>query len=160
MRKLLFAAMFLLAACSKQSAPAAPALAPVLKSVYFETGSSTIRPADMPVIAAAAKTLNKSDWWVIVLGMTDATGDFQSNQKLSMQRAEAVAAALRKQAPVTPPARIKAYALGEQLATGGKTVAERKVEFVFYQQSDASIEQVIIDSRVLTDDFRKAAAAQ
>ncbi len=44
MRKLLFAAMFLLAACSKQSAPAAPALAPVLKSVYFETGSSTIRP--------------------------------------------------------------------------------------------------------------------
>lgn len=160
MRKLFLVAMLFLAACSKQAAPEVAKPAPVLKAVYFETGKAKIRPADEAVVSAAAKMLRSSDWWVIVLGLTDATGDFKTNQTLARERAEVVAEELRQRVDVSPPARIKPYAIGESLATGGSTQLERKVEFVFYTPGDESIEEIIVNSRVLTDEFRNKAISQ
>jgi outer membrane protein OmpA-like peptidoglycan-associated protein len=145
------------AGCAKQVEATAPTVAPVLKPIFFETGSDAITPEQKIVNANAGKFLNRSDWWVLVVGMADSVGDPTTNAKLALERAEAVAAELRKVAPVSPPARIRAYSIGEQLSTGGSTVTERKVEFVFYQNDGRTPEQVISDSRTIADDLTKKA---
>lgn len=152
--------VFVLGSCAK-APPSSSGPAPVLKSVYFDTGSAVIKDSQKPVIAAASKMLKTSDWWVVCLGLTDATGDWKTNQALAQRRAEAVAGELRKMSPgIQPPVRIKAAAIGEQLATGGSTVLERKVEFVFYKNTGQSIDKIINDSRVLSDDFQRKSSSK
>ena len=100
--------------------------------------------------------MRSSTWSVIVLGLADATGDAQANRALSMERAENVAALLRAKGQISPN-RIVVQAIGERLATGA-TVSERKVELVFYEERGLPVREVVMQSGVLEEDFRKKAA--
>lgn len=65
-------------------------------SATFVTGSSSLTPQAAAVIREVALTLkNHRQSLVDVLGHTDSTGPAAANQRLSEQRAAAVAAALR-----------------------------------------------------------------
>lgn len=132
---------------------AAAARAPIISPVNFETGSTTISSAEEGAIDEAARILKTTDWTVLVLGLADATGDADKNKILSEERAEAVANALRAKTDV-PSSRIQVHAIGERLATGGSEVAERKVEFVFFEDEGLPLREVVVRSRVLEADFR------
>lgn len=81
--------------------------------VLFAVDKSTLTPRAGAVIAAAAKQLNAGakGGAVTVIGYTDGDGSNSYNQTLSVKRAEAVAAALRKQ--VTAPVTLKTSGRGE-----------------------------------------------
>jgi outer membrane protein OmpA-like peptidoglycan-associated protein len=91
--------------------------------------------------------------------MADATGDPMLNKQLSEKRAEAVAVQLRKAVDAAP-GRIAVTSFGERLATGDATVAERKVEFVFYVDQGLPARQVIMASGVLSDDWQRKQRAR
>ena len=128
--------------------------APIISPVNFETGSTEIAASEQDAIAKAAEVMKSSDWTVLVLGLADATGDAAQNKLLSEQRAEAVAAQLRKLTGGSLGDRIKVHAIGERLATGGSEVSERKVEFVFFKDEGLPLREVVVKSRVLEEDFR------
>jgi outer membrane protein OmpA-like peptidoglycan-associated protein len=63
--------------------------------IYFDTGKSEMRPESDAAISEIAKLLeNNGALKVYVVGHTDNVGSFDSNMKLSKDRAEAVAKAL------------------------------------------------------------------
>jgi OmpA-OmpF porin, OOP family len=63
-----------------------------LYGVYFDTGKAEVKPESTPQLAEMAKYLTANpDKQVFVVGHTDNTGSFAANQKLSMDRAQAVA---------------------------------------------------------------------
>lgn len=63
--------------------------------IYFESGSSTLRPASAGVLQTLSKVLLEDlGLRLRIVGHTDADGDENSNQELSHQRAEAVKNAL------------------------------------------------------------------
>lgn len=155
--------------CAKSSPPEAPAAeettpspepapnpteeAPVLDPVHFATGSAEIEGDEMYVIDRAANILESDDWSLMILGMADASGDAASNRQLSKERAAAVARAIRARVDV-PRERILVHALGERLATT-TTITERKVELIFYRDQGLPPREVVIQSGVLADDYRK-----
>jgi outer membrane protein OmpA-like peptidoglycan-associated protein len=106
----------------------------------------------MPVIDEAVEILKSTDWDLIVVGLSDASGDDETNKVLSQQRAEAVAELVRTKAGVAAN-RISAHGIGERLATA-TTVNERKVEFVFYHDTGLTPRQVVMQSGVLAEDVR------
>lgn len=60
--------------------------------ILFDLGSSTIRPAEKPMIADAVKTAKARQVSAICLiGHTDKLGDKTMNEKLARARAQAVA---------------------------------------------------------------------
>ncbi|MEQ1504852.1 MAG: OmpA family protein, partial [Myxococcota bacterium] len=132
-------------------APAA-AKAPIIAPVHFDTGSKTVADTEMPVIDEAVQILKTSDWNCLVVGLSDASGDDETNKILSQDRANAVAELLRNKSGVAD-ARVTAHGIGEKLATA-TTVNERKVEFVFYKESGLTPRQIVVQSRVLEEDFR------
>lgn len=63
--------------------------------IYFDTGKSTIKPESDAAISEIAKLLKDNGGLKIyVVGHTDNVGSFDSNMKLSKDRADAVAKAL------------------------------------------------------------------
>ncbi|MHB8880158.1 MAG: OmpA family protein [Thermodesulfovibrionales bacterium] len=63
--------------------------------IYFDTGKSEIKPASDAAISEIAKLLkNNGALKIYVVGHTDNVGSFDSNVKLSKDRADAVAKAL------------------------------------------------------------------
>lgn len=66
--------------------------------IYFDTGKSTLKPESQPTLQEISKLL-KSDTGLklYVVGHTDNVGSFDSNMKLSMDRAAAVVNALVSQ---------------------------------------------------------------
>jgi len=63
--------------------------------IYFDTGKSEIKPESDAAISEIAKLLkNNAALKLYVVGHTDSVGSFDSNMKLSKDRAEAVAKAL------------------------------------------------------------------
>jgi outer membrane protein OmpA-like peptidoglycan-associated protein len=149
------AALAVLIACAKQPPPSSgPARPPIIDAVHFDSGSSRVNGTEMAAIDKAAEVLRTSDWTVLVLGLADATGDPAVNKALSLQRAETVAAELRRKVSV-PSDRIVVHAIGERLATGA-SISERKVEFVFFEPQGLTLKEVVIRSRVLEEDFRRA----
>lgn len=63
--------------------------------IFFDTGKSEIKPESDAAISEIAKLLNdKGDLKLYVVGHTDSMGSFDSNMKLSKDRAEAVVKAL------------------------------------------------------------------
>lgn len=63
--------------------------------IYFDTGKSEIKPESDAAISEIAKLLkNNGQLKLYVVGHTDNAGSFDSNMKLSKDRAEAVAKAL------------------------------------------------------------------
>lgn len=60
-------------------------------NVFFDTGSSTIRPDDQQEVAALAKVLaTRPGLKADIVGMADAQGNDTANTKLAMDRARAV----------------------------------------------------------------------
>jgi outer membrane protein OmpA-like peptidoglycan-associated protein len=139
-----------------EPAPAAPQFeaGPVIDPITFDSGVTTVKAAEMPIIDKAADILKNGDWKVIVVGLADASGDAEQNKILSQQRADAVAAELTKRIQL-PEDRIQVKGIGEKLATGA-TQSERKVEFVFYKNAgDMPVRQIVMKSGVLEADFRQ-----
>jgi len=63
--------------------------------IYFEFDKAEILPESQPQIAQLAALLKaKPDLSILVVGHTDAQGDFEYNMTLSQQRAQAIADAL------------------------------------------------------------------
>ena len=143
----------LLLACAKDPAP------PVLKPVFFETGSTQFSSdADNDVIARAVKVLKTSEFHVVVVGLADSAGDPEVNKRLSEERAAAVAKMLKDQSGVRD-GRIHVHSVGERLATT-ETVVQRKVEFVFFIDDGRPIPKVVADSGILRDDRERKADAE
>jgi OOP family OmpA-OmpF porin len=77
--------------------------------IYFDTGKSEIKPESDAAISEIAKLLkNNGALKVYVVGHTDNVGSFDSNMKLSKDRADAVANALSAKYGIAA-ARLKAY---------------------------------------------------
>lgn len=74
-------------------APAMPA--PVEVTVYFETGSAALTPANAATVRRAANMAKQRNATsILVVGHTDRAGDIRSNIRLSERRAETVTRAL------------------------------------------------------------------
>lgn len=133
--------------------------APIVSAVNFNTATiEFVNDADGAAVREAAEVLNSTKWSVIVLGLADAEGTSADNLVLSQQRADTVAAMLREQTDIDD-ARIVTHAIGEKLAVG-ESVRERKVEFVFFEDEGKPIKDVVVESGVLTPDFRRKARAE
>jgi outer membrane protein OmpA-like peptidoglycan-associated protein len=77
--------------------------------IYFDTGKSEIKPESDAAISEIAKLMtNNSTLKVYVVGHTDNTGSFDSNMKLSKDRADAVAKVLTDKYGIAA-ARLKSY---------------------------------------------------
>jgi outer membrane protein OmpA-like peptidoglycan-associated protein len=125
------------AAIAQTPAPAAPASgAPTSVSIYFNSGSYAILPADAKKLDEASRIFNDGKPIVmIVTGMADGTGDPAPNLLLSQRRADAVFAGLVARG--LPPDHFQILAKGESEALTGKEpngVADqhfRKVEITW-----------------------------
>lgn len=93
----------------------APAGAPAKQDflvVYFDEGSATVRPADLPVLDQASRTYREGQPIVMILsGSTDSVGSPITNLVLSQRRADAVLQALVARG--IPAARFQILAKGE-----------------------------------------------
>jgi len=77
--------------------------------IYFDTGKSEIKPQSDAAISEIAKLLKNNDALKLyVVGHTDNVGSFDSNMKLSKERADAVAKALSDKHGIAA-ARLKPY---------------------------------------------------
>lgn len=77
--------------------------------IYFDTGKSEIKPESDAAISEIAKLLkNNSGLRIYVVGHTDSVGSFDSNMRLSKDRAEAVTKVLSVQHGIAAE-RLKAY---------------------------------------------------
>jgi OmpA-OmpF porin, OOP family len=77
--------------------------------IYFDTGKSEIKPESDAAISEIAKLLrNNEALKLYVVGHTDNVGPFDSNMKLSKERADAVAKALSDKYGIAT-ARLKPY---------------------------------------------------
>ncbi len=76
--------------------PAAPAPKPELLRVYFANASASVPSAARDTLNAAAALL-RTGRRALVIGNADATGDLALNRRIAQRRAQAVAAALRRQ---------------------------------------------------------------
>jgi outer membrane protein OmpA-like peptidoglycan-associated protein len=81
-------------------------------SIYFDTGSSAIRPVENKVLDQASRLYNDGKPIVmIVKGMSDTTGPAEANLLLSQSRADAVLVALISRG--IPADRFQVLATGE-----------------------------------------------
>jgi OmpA-OmpF porin, OOP family len=70
--------------------------------IYFDTGKSVLKPESLPALQEITKLLKADpNLKLYVVGHTDNTGTFDSNIKLSMERATAVVSALVSQFSVS-----------------------------------------------------------
>jgi OOP family OmpA-OmpF porin len=103
--------------------------------IYFDTGESTLKPESQPTLQEIAKLL-KADpsLKLYVVGHTDNTGVYESNMKLSMERAIAVVNALKSQFSINGD-RLRACGDGPTAPVATNTTEEgkalnRRVELV------------------------------
>ncbi|HSN50481.1 MAG TPA: OmpA family protein, partial [Bacteroidales bacterium] len=83
-----------------------------LYGIYFDTGKSSLKPESQPALEEISKLLKADPGLKLyVVGHTDNTGLFNTNIKLSMDRATVVVGALVTQFAVNP-ARLTAYGDG------------------------------------------------
>lgn len=103
--------------------------------IYFDTGKSEIKPESDAAISEIAKLLSKDGALkVYVVGHTDNVGLFDSNMKLSMDRADAVVKALSGKYGVAA-ARLRPYGVASLLPvtsndTENGKAKNRRVELV------------------------------
>lgn len=114
-------------------------LAP-LQPVLFSSGAGALAtPADYMRVGQAAQRLQQDDEAVLlVAGYSDASGDANTNQRISQQRAELVKQLLVDAG--VPSEKIVAVGLGE-LPDTGNAAGDRRVEFVFSSSSDGVASQ-------------------
>ncbi len=81
--------------------------------IHFDTGSSNIKPESADALKNIAEYLNNhKDKKYLVVGHTDNTGSFETNLKLSEERANAVMSELTGKYGVNP-AQLKAFGAGQ-----------------------------------------------
>lgn len=132
---------------------------PILSAVNFNSGTTDItNPSDERVVDEAAEILASSKWSVILVGLADSQGNDDTNRALSIARAESIAEMLRAKTDVDDK-RIIVHGIGEKLAVG-ESLRERKVEFVFFKDKGQSVQEVVVESGVLSEDFRRKKQAQ
>jgi outer membrane protein OmpA-like peptidoglycan-associated protein len=123
------------AAATCSIAPGASEKWPQPTVVHFDTGKTAIKADDAAkIVRLASEAKGQYVQQVCVTGFADKQGNAQSNQKLSAQRAKAVADELRKNG--VDPKTIVIQAAGEPGAQiGGSVVAknqaDRRVEIRF-----------------------------
>jgi outer membrane protein OmpA-like peptidoglycan-associated protein len=106
----------------------------VLKGIYFDFNSATIKPTSYPVLDDAAKVLKaKPKMRIEIGGHTDSVGSDSYNQKLSYQRAQSVRDYLVRYHAIDP-SRLDVRGYGESQPIGdNRTMAgrdlNRRIEF-------------------------------
>ena len=96
--------------------------------IYFDTGKSTIKPESDAAIAEIAKLLNNdSALKIYVVGHTDNVGSFDSNMKLSKDRAEAVAKDLVSKHGIAA-GRLKAYGVSSLSPVASNSTEDGKAK--------------------------------
>jgi OmpA-OmpF porin, OOP family len=93
----------------------------------FELNKTTIKDASMPVLdEAVARLKADKESYIVVDGYTDVTGHSVYNRKLSMKRANAVRAQLKKMG--ISPKRVKIIGHGAKDPIGDNKTAEGRME--------------------------------
>jgi OOP family OmpA-OmpF porin len=106
----------------------------IIQGIYFDTGSSTIKPESEPALVEMVKLFNGSPALkVYVVGHTDNVGSLESNLKLSSDRAASVVKALTARGIAA--SRLKSAGVGPYSPvasndTDGGKAKNRRVEFV------------------------------
>jgi OmpA-OmpF porin, OOP family len=106
-----------------------------LYGIYFDTGKSTLKPESQPTLQEIAKLLKADPMLKLyVVGHTDNTGLFDTNIKLSIDRAVTVVNSLVSQFSIDG-ARLKAYGDGPTAPVASNNTEEgkalnRRVELV------------------------------
>jgi outer membrane protein OmpA-like peptidoglycan-associated protein len=106
-----------------------------LPGIYFAFGSAELQPAsDLAIAGIATLVARHADWSLQVEGHTDSIGNPAANQQLSLDRAEAVRAALIARHAIAP-ARLRSAGFGatrprEPNATIEGRARNRRVELV------------------------------
>ena len=96
--------------------------------IYFDTGKSTIKPESDAAIAEIAKLLkNDSALKIYVVGHTDNAGSFDSNMKLSKDRADAVTKELVSNHGIAA-GRLKAYGVSSLSPVAANTTEDGKAK--------------------------------
>jgi len=96
--------------------------------IYFDTGKSVIKPESDAAISEIAKLLkNDGALKVYVVGHTDNVGSFESNMKLSKDRADAVANALSVKYGIAA-ARMKAHGVSSLAPVTSNDTEEGKAK--------------------------------
>jgi outer membrane protein OmpA-like peptidoglycan-associated protein len=96
--------------------------------IYFDTGKSDIKPESDAAIAEIAKLLkNNNALNLYVVGHTDNVGSFDSNMKLSKDRADAVTNALVTKHGITS-SRLKAYGVSSLNPVASNKTEEGKAK--------------------------------
>jgi outer membrane protein OmpA-like peptidoglycan-associated protein len=106
-----------------------------LYGIYFDTGSSTLKPESAPTLQAIADLMKEqTKLSLIVVGHTDDVGGFAANLELSRARAKAVVAALTSKHQV-PSGRLLPFGAGMAAPAAPNTTdagraKNRRVELV------------------------------
>ena len=100
--------------------------------IEFATASAIIQPRSAPVLDALAQAAVQCPGHLMIEGHTDSTGSPQTNQALSLARAEAVRAALAQRGLAQD--RLQAQGLGDERPLADNASAEgrarnRRIEF-------------------------------
>lgn len=108
----------------------------VMRNVYFDVGSASLRPESRPALDEVAEVLLRHPSLRIeVQGHTDAVGPADVNRRLSMARAESVLRYMLERHPELERARFSVAGLGEERPIATNQTDEgrqlnRRVEFV------------------------------
>jgi hypothetical protein len=110
-----------------------------LYGLRFESDKATLQPGAESLLDDIATALkNFPEWGLRIIGHTDATGDPEANQALSVERANSIKAALVERG--IDPARLQAAGAGETRPIASNQTAEaralnRRVELVRFTDS-------------------------
>lgn len=105
-----------------------------LYGLHFESGKATLQPGAEALLDDIATALKKfPEWGLRIIGHTDATGEPEANQALSVERAKTISAALVERG--IDSTRLQAAGAGEKRPVAGNQTAEgralnRRVELV------------------------------
>ncbi len=96
--------------------------------IYFDTGKSAIKPESAAAISEIAKLLkNDNALKIYVVGHTDNVGSFESNMKLSRDRADAVAKELVSKHGIVA-GRLKAYGVSSLSPVASNSTEDGKAK--------------------------------
>jgi outer membrane protein OmpA-like peptidoglycan-associated protein len=96
--------------------------------IYFDTGKSEVKPESEGAITEIAKLLkNSTNLKIYIVGHTDNVGSFDSNMKLSKDRAEAVVKVLTGKHGIAA-SRIKSYGVSSLAPVASNDTEEGKAK--------------------------------
>ncbi|MGQ6547516.1 OmpA family protein [Serratia sp. JSRIV001] len=142
----------LLAAIKRYVPPLTSPTAPIAESVLhtvrldslslFDTGKAVLKPGSTKVLVSALLNIKaKPGWLIVATGHTDSTGDAQTNQQLSLKRAEAVRDWMLHTSDVSPTCfAVQGYGASRPVVnndTEAGRAANRRVEISLVPQADA-----------------------